>query len=147
MKGKPTKCSRWVTSSSCSSSSEDSYPVIPRMDRYRAPGQGTHRDVEEDALEDVSKLFATPKTTSPDQDEEKPLEMSEFARALSGLSDFFSVTETVEDINEAFARIIDASLRRKPSEEAIKELVKKHPRPGNVPNLQVPKTNGEVWEQ
>ena len=37
-------------------------------------------------------------------------------------------------------------MRRKPGEEATKKLLKSHPRPSNVPNLQVPWTNTEVYE-
>ena len=37
--------------------------------------------------------------------------------------------------------------RRRPNEDATKRLLEAYPRPGNIDNLQVPRTNPEVWDE
>ena len=43
--------------------------------------------------------------------------------------------------------MVDWNCRRRPNDEAIKRMLSAYPRPGNVPNLTVPKTNPDVWEE
>ena len=66
---------------------------------------------------------------------------------LAGLQDLYEGEEKVDaPIHEAFAKLINTALRRRPGEEAMKTLMSSHPRPENVPNLVVPRTNPEVFE-
>ena len=65
--------------------------------------------------------------------------------ALHELQDMYEGDEPVgPDIHEALANFVDAGLRRKPGDEAVKTLLRAHPRPGNVGNLTVPRTDREV---
>ena len=60
---------------------------------------------------------------------------------------FFEMDEYTGDyVNEAFAKIVSAALQCKLAEVHIKKLIAKYPRPGNTPNVHVPKTNNNVWE-
>ena len=50
-------------------------------------------------------------------------------------------------INDTFASIFSSSLRRRPNDKALLDTADKYPRPVNVPNLAVPKTNDVIWER
>lgn len=68
-------------------------------------------------------------------------------KAAENLKDLYEAEEKTSDpIHESFAKLVDGGLRRRPGEEATKRLLQSHPRPINVPNLQVPRTNPEVYE-
>ena len=67
--------------------------------------------------------------------------------ALNELENFFELGAQVgQEINEAFAKIMNRSVRQRPNDEHLKELMQKYQRPSNVPNLEVPRLNNEVWE-
>lgn len=69
-----------------------------------------------------------------------------FEQVLKGLSEFFSCEEDKgPKINESFANIFQSSLRKKPGAELTEKLCKKYPRPENVENMRVPKTNDQVF--
>ena len=67
---------------------------------------------------------------------------SNFAQILAQFEDFYATAEkTGEDVNNAFASIFNAGLRRQPNDKRLLELMEDYPRPGNVPFLIVPKTD------
>ena len=127
--------------------SDDSYQAAPRMDRvdFRRQGQASHQvsDSDEDPVQAIRGLFQ-PSTDAGQEDQ--PC-LSGFQQTLKDLTDFFNLDEELgPPINEAFARIIASGLRRRPSEDAVKAIMKQYPRPENVPNLLVPCTNKSVWK-
>ena len=67
------------------------------------------------------------------------------------LDEYFQPDEgTGEDVGEKMAQITQNALRGKKAkrdEEKLQELVKKHLRRKNVPNLQVPKVDEYLWSQ
>ena len=54
---------------------------------------------------------------------------------------------TSEDLNERLATVYNPLLRKKPNDEAVAKIIKSHPRPGNMNNLIVPKTNPGVFSE
>ena len=70
-----------------------------------------------------------------------------FQDIVKDLKDIFEGEESTSvNVNEGFAKIINGALRRKPGEEATKKLLEAYPRPANIENLQVPRTNQDVWD-
>ena len=79
--------------------------------------------------------------------QETPAGLVVLDETLAGIQDLYEGEEKVDPpIHEAFAKLINTALRRWPGEEAMKTLMSSHPRPENVPNLVVPRTNSEVFE-
>ena len=54
--------------------------------------------------------------------------------------------EVGKPITESSAKIASGAVQYCPAEEHVKKLVQKYPRPSNMPNLAVPKTNSDMWE-
>ena len=103
------------------------------MDTRRAPGQGTAHD-SDSGWEKMKPAKVT--------------EQSGFEAQIASFNAFFKQDEATEpSIHEAFAKTIDKSLRRRPNEEALKAMNEQFPRPDNIPNLQVPRVNADVYEQ
>lgn len=64
--------------------------------------------------------------------------MQEFDSFLEGSE------EKGPDLTEGLARLVNAGMRKRPLDENLKKISAKYPFPGNIPNLQVPKTNEDV---
>ena len=71
-----------------------------------------------------------------------------FDKAMKAFSRFFEgEDETGPELMEVFTMRLNDVLRKKPVEDYIKQVVEKHPRPGNVAHLVSLKTNLEVYEE
>ena len=71
-----------------------------------------------------------------------------FQDTIRDMESFFKTGHKMGDrINDAFASIFSSSLRRRPNDKALLDTADKYPRPVNVPNLVVPKTNDVIWER
>ena len=124
----------------------------PRMDMpaHRRPGQGTsamanQQDSDVDLVAAIRPQAAAATSTPAAASASAT---SSFEQALAELENFFELGSQVgQDISEGFAKIINRSVRARPNDEHLKELSKKYYRPANVPNLEVPRLNPEVWEQ
>jgi hypothetical protein len=129
-KGKKRKRSP-STSSSSSSSSESS-----SEDSSDYESEDNNSDVDIAAAVKAGSSKAEPPEDTA----------SEFGKALKALEKAFETEdqETGPDLHEAYAKILNASLRRRPNKETMGKVRSKYPRPGNVPNLQVPRTNKSV---
>lgn len=64
--------------------------------------------------------------------------MAEYDRFFDGSE------ETGPELTPGLSNMVNAGLRRKPNEENLRKLVSKYNLPGNIPNLKVPQTNGDV---
>lgn len=66
----------------------------------------------------------------------------------SELDNFFTTEEEIgEDIEEKLAHVSNKALKNKPNEDNLKDLKKKHKRPGKVEYLQVQKVDHVIWQQ
>ena len=71
-----------------------------------------------------------------------------FQETLAGIETFFETGDkTGQDVHKDFASIFNDSLRRRPNDKRLIDTMDKYNRPGNVPNLAVPKTNDIIWEK
>ena len=72
---------------------------------------------------------------------------SAFIKAVTKFEKFFEVGDgTSRDLTSKYIPVINRGLRAKPSESKCKELIERYTRPANMDNLQVPKTNEDVYE-
>ena len=116
------------SSESADSSEEDDSDTMVNIARYYGPK-------------------ATAAGASGDGDGDGPGSSTNFQDIVKDLKDIFEGEEaTSVNVNEDFAKILNGALRRKPGEEATKKLLEAYPRPGNIKNLQVPRTNQDVWD-
>ena len=70
-----------------------------------------------------------------------------YAQAIGDIEKFFhNGDKTGESVNDKFAQIFDGGLCRQPNDKMLLEYMEKYPRPQNIPNLIVPKTNDAIWE-
>ena len=71
-----------------------------------------------------------------------------FQDTIRDMESFFETGDKMGDpINDAFASIFSSSLRRRPNNKALLDTADKYPRPVNIPNLAVPKTNDVIWKR
>lgn len=90
-----------------------------------------------DPFDDLDTLGQRPASTIDEDDA--------FSKALGELSaHFHGEEEKGEPLSERLASILNDSLRRRPSSEAIKLTCSKIQLPRNVPNLCVPSTNSAI---
>ena len=76
------------------------------------------------------------------------IQLDDFGQIMKDLEDFVEVGEQVgEGVNDAFASILGSNLRRKPNDKAVLRTAEAYPRPQNIPNLQTPKTNINVYRK
>lgn len=91
-------------------------------------------DKTTDPLDDLDKFCPAPEEDNAD-----------FLRALEDLSGHFhGEEEKGEPLSDRLATILDASLRRRPSADSVKQTCSKIKLPSNVPNLAVPVTNSAI---
>ena len=70
-----------------------------------------------------------------------------FDKAVAKFEQFFQVGEiTGPELKSKYVIPINSGLRTKPSEKKCREVMEQYPRPANLGNLQVPRTNEEVFE-
>ena len=75
-----------------------------------------------------------------------PIE-DKYAATINDLEKYFDGGDKVGDsIQDSFASIFEAGLRRQPNDRMLLDIMKKYPRPQTVPLFNVPKTNDCVWE-
>jgi hypothetical protein len=112
------------------------------------PGPRDPHDLSESEEEEGGNADPLDKLTdivgSQDNNEDEE-EGQAFDRALSDLAGFFhSEEERGEPLCEKLAKVLDASLRRKPQDASVKATAAKIKIPANVPNLNVPATNDDI---
>lgn len=92
-----------------------------------------------DPLEDLDMFDSSP-VTDPN-----PADDTDFLKALEDLSSHFHGEEEKGDpLSDCLASILNASLRRKPTAEGIRNTCSKIKLPRNVPNMTVPVTNPAI---
>jgi hypothetical protein len=100
----------------------------------------TGEDPEDPTIDDFESAVPFPQRTEDKKG-------STFDAALESLEKFFSTEDDVgDDISESFSKIINSSLRRRSNEDNIKKVMAKYPRPKNLTNLVIPKTNKDVLQ-
>lgn len=78
----------------------------------------------------------------PDDESE---EDADFLKALEDLTGHFhGEEEKCDPLSDSLAIILNASLRRRPSQDSVKATCEKIKLPSNVPNFKVPVTNSDV---
>ena len=103
-------------------------------------GELTPAQYVSDPLDDLDTLGQSPALSTSQVDEDDA-----FSKALGELSAHcHGEEETGEPLSERLASILNESLRRRPSSEAIKLTCSKIQLPNNVPNLCVPYTNSAI---
>ena len=75
-----------------------------------------------------------------------PIE-DKYAATINDLENFFDGWDKVGDsVQDSFASIFEAGLRRQPNDRMHLDIMEKYPRPQNVLHINVPKTNGCVYD-
>ena len=82
----------------------------------------------------------------PAQSKSAPID-DKYEEAISAIAKFFDGGDKVSDnVQDSLASIFESALRRQPNDKMLLDIVDKYPRPKNIPNLTVPKTNDCVWD-
>ena len=82
----------------------------------------------------------------PAQSKSAPID-DKYEEAISAIAKFFDGGNKVSDnVQDSLASIFEFALRRQPNDKMLLDIVDKYPRPQNIPNLTVPKTNDGVWD-
>ena len=112
--------------------------------KRRSADVNKHGDSDDDGFAGLANTLRSA-ASRPTASEAAPSEG--FAETIHDLETFFETGDKVgQRVNDSFASIFNASLRRKPNDKALLSTADRYPRPENVPNLTVPKTNDVVWE-
>lgn len=136
-------------------------PSMPRLEREPAahdarPHEMSDSDCSDDdddvdcqdgdSLADLGAVFGSPLIPLAQASPPSVGDIG-FQRALAGLEELFDgEADCGPPLDAKYAGSVNGALRKRPVEAVITALMSKYKRPDNLPNLQVPKTNGDVWK-
>ena len=118
-------------------------------------GEPSGYDTDEesvDVVKQIDQLLASKRPAQKekshkhrDHDENEDHNVPEFVKELS--NEFVNDDETGPDVSPDLARLFQNMLRKAALEGKIRDKMARYPRPDNVPLLQAPKVNPEIWSK